>query len=388
MYDRIPQASGVTGLGGGAVSVRSILVIAVPAMGDVLLCTPLLAALRRAHAQAAIHVLVRRGHAAVLEGNPDVDGVVEYAKGQALREYLAQARRLFRAYDLVLSNSISSRAAFYALLAGRRRVSVVAPDGDGASGRRRWWSRLYHLRVPLDPRLHTLTQSNRLGESIGLAPGPRITPPRAADGAARLADLLGPQWQEDAYAVVHPAPALAYKRWHAGGWRATVAHLRKRGLQVLITGGGSAEEMAYLEQLWPGSAGVSNLAGRLRLADVTALLEHCAVFVGVDTLVTHLAAGVGAPTVAIFGPTNPVTWGPWPQAVAADRSPFQPRGSQQVGNVFLLQGPAPCVPCGKQGCLDRRDSHSDCLLALTAAQVIRAVDRCLAVRSAAGAAGS
>jgi heptosyltransferase-3 len=159
-----------------------------------------------------------------------------------------------------------------------------------------------------------------------------------------------------------------------------VQRLLERGLQVLITGGSGTEEIAYIKDLLPETSGTNNLAGRLRLSDVTALLEQCVVFVGVDTLVTHIAAGVGAPTIAIFGPTNPVVWGPWPRGVEAKASPFQPQGSQHVGNVFLLQGPESCVPCGNQGCLNHRSSHSECLRAVTAQQVHAAVDRLLASR--------
>ena len=104
-----------------------------------------------------------------------------------------------------------------------------------------------------------------------------------------------------------------------------------------------------------------DVAGRLRLADLVALLERCALYAGPDTVATHLAAGVGAPTLALFGPTNPLVWAPWPGAYAGPVPPFWKKGTQRTRNVVLVQGPGACVPCQQLGCERHRLSRSDCL---------------------------
>ncbi len=106
------------------------------------------------------------------------------------------------------------------------------------------------------------------------------------------------------------------------------------------------------------------------------------VYIGPDTAITHLAAATGTQTVALFGPTDPRIWGPWP-AGGLDR-PWAPAGTiQNRSNVWLVQNPLPCLPCQQEGCERRLDSHSQCLDELSVGQVVSAVDRALAVRQAA-----
>jgi heptosyltransferase-3 len=85
--------------------------------------------------------------------------------------------------------------------------------------------------------------------------------------------------------------------------------------------------------------------------------------------------------VALYGPTDPRTWGPWPREGLA--APWLKAGTtQQRGNVWLLQNPLPCMPCQLEGCLRRLDSHSQCLDELPARQVIMAADQALASAAA------
>ena len=96
-----------------------------------------------------------------------------------------------------------------------------------------------------------------------------------------------------------------------------------------LTGGPAEAERALLRAIMEGlsvdqRAHVADLGGSLAFAELTPLIEGARLFVGPDTSVTHLAAATGTPTVALFGPSHPVAWGPWP----AD---FQAAGIQPVG---------------------------------------------------------
>ena len=104
-------------------------------------------------------------------------------------------------------------------------------------------------------------------------------------------------------------------------------------------------------------------------------------YVGPDTSVTHLAAASGAPTVALYGPTDPRLWGPWP-AAGLDR-PWKAAGKiQRRGNVWLVQNPQPCLPCQGEGCERHILSHSRCLDELPSQQVLTAVDQALGLHLA------
>jgi heptosyltransferase-3 len=170
-----------------------------------------------------------------------------------------------------------------------------------------------------------------------------------------------------------------YKRWSGDGWRALAAALRDRGFAVVVTG--AVSDRAYLDEVWR-DANVTRLDGDLAWPDLTALVAAARVYIGPDTAITHLAAASGAPTVAIYGPTDPRLWGPWPVG-GLDR-PWQAAGTiQRRGNVWLVQNPLPCMPCQLEGCERRLDSHSQCLDELSAAQVLAAVDQALGLRQAA-----
>jgi heptosyltransferase-3 len=91
------------------------------------------------------------------------------------------------------------------------------------------------------------------------------------------------------------------------------------------------------------------------------LLSGASLYIGPDTSITHLATACGIPVVALFGPTNPRLWGPWPVGWPVEQ-PYERSGvRQQRRNVVLLQGEQACVPCSREGCDRHRDSRSECL---------------------------
>ena len=170
-----------------------------------------------------------------------------------------------------------------------------------------------------------------------------------------------------------------YKRWTADGWRKLAAALRERGLATVVTG--AASDRAYLDEVFAGSD-VTRLDGRLAWPDLTAVIGAARAYMGPDTAITHLAAASGAPTVALYGPTDPRLWGPWPHG-GLERA-WEASGTiQHRGNVWLVQNPLLCLPCQQEGCERRLDSHSECLDTLTVAQVVAAVDEALVMRQAA-----
>jgi heptosyltransferase-3 len=274
--------------------------------------------------------------------------------------------RLFKRYDLALSAQTGDRPTFFAALAGRRSAGPVETTGAAAAVKRLALSRSYVS----DRRAHRVRDSLRLAEAIGIPGHAEIVPPA---GGARPA-LAPPQ----PYAVLHAAPMFTYKRWTAAGWRELAAALRARGFGVVVTG--AAGDRAYLDEVFDHSA-VVRLDGRLAWPDLSALVIDAAVYIGPDTAITHLAAATGTPTIALYGPTDPRLWGPWPRG-GLDQ-PWAAAGTiQRRGNVWLVQNPLPCLPCQLEGCERRLDSYSQCLDELTAAQVTTAIDQALAVRQA------
>jgi heptosyltransferase-3 len=338
-----------------------ILVIALRRLGDVLLTTPLIASLRHAWPDGTIDALVFADTAGILYGNADINNVVTMPGKRTVSQSLELAARLWRRYDLAVSTQSGDRPTFFTLLAGRQRVALV---DQTFGGRIKQWlldRSLIHV-----PGVHRVEEMLRLADVLGIDRVPQLVTPRPRDS-----DAMPP----GNYAVIHAAPMFRYKQWTAQGWRDLASALAARGMKVMATGGPSPSERVYLDDVWRG-ADVTRLDGALDWAQLSGLLSKARVYVGPDTSVTHLAAATGCPTVALYGPTDPRLWGPWP-AAGLDSMWTATGKVQQHGNVWLVQNAFPCTPCQLEGCERRLDSYSACLDELTSGQVIEAVDQAL-----------
>jgi heptosyltransferase-3 len=343
-----------------------ILVITLRRLGDVLLTTPLVRTLRRGFPGATLDMLVFAGSDRILEGNPDVDHIVTMRERSSLTETFALIGRLWRRYDLVVSTQTGDRPTLYSIVAGRRRVGLVPLRGMAGN----WWKRhVFDCPVPVDLDKHRVEELQRLAGSLGLTQIADIVCPQGS--SAKAVAVRSP------YAVLHANPLYRFRRWTDAGWRGLARGLADRGLAVVATEGPGAAERAYLDSVWGSADPPVIRGGQLDWPGLAALLKDAAVYVGPDTSVTHLAAGSGCPTVALYGPARPRVIGPWPVGGLAE--PWQDIGTiQRRGNVWLVQNPLPCLPCDKLGCERHLESHSQCLDELSVQQVLRAVDQALA----------
>jgi len=341
-----------------------ILVIALRRLGDVLLTTPLIRSLRRAWPQATIDALVFADTAGILDGNPDLSGVVVMPPRPGAGQSLSLAARLLCKYDLAISTQCGDRPTFFALVAGRQCLAPVEANFNGRLKRV-----LLHHSIPYEPGVHRVEEILRLADALSIARAPELVTPQP-----RTQDQLGGD-----YAVIHAAPMFRYKQWSREGWRAIAAWLSARGLGVIATGGPGEAERRYLDEVWNGATAVRRVDGQLNWPQLSSLLVKARVFIGPDTSVTHLAAAAGCPTVALYGPTDPRLWGPWPKG-GLDTIWNAAEPIQRRSNVWLVQNPLPCMPCQLEGCERQLSSYSTCLDELSAQQVIAAAEQALASR--------
>jgi heptosyltransferase III len=353
---------------------RSVLIVATRRIGDVLLATPLVRSVKRAWPDAAVDALVFAGTEGVLAANPDVRRALTVPERPGTAAHLAFLAGLARRYDVALSTQHGDRATLYAWLAGRWRAGLLNP-----TTKERWKRALLQRWIPFDDRdTHTVRMNLALAGALGIAPRAEVavcwSPSDAAGVERRLAGAAGLP-----LAVLHPYPKFNYKMWHGAGWIEVAGWLSARGHRVVLSGGPDPAEVAYVAGLAARMPPLTeNLSGRLSLAETAYLLSRAAAYVGPDTAATHMAAALGVPTVALYGPTDPVKWGPWPKGQAADVNPWRRHGSQIAGRVALVQGREACVPCLAEGCERRLDSYSDCLVGLPASSVIGALEKVLA----------
>ena len=354
--------------------VQSALVVCTRRIGDVLLATPVVRSLKHAYPDAAIDMLVFEGTEGVVSANTDIRKVWTITERPAIGAHVALLRALWRRYDLALSVLAGDRPTFHAWVAGRYRIGTLLPD------KKSWWKRwILNEWVPFDNlTIHTVSMNLRLLERLGIQP--YATP--AVRWSAEDEEIVRQTMGTRSYVVFHVSPKFAYKTWTVSGWAALGRRLAELGLTIVVTGGNAQDEQRYCEdvvrQLPEGSV---NLVGQMRLPALGFLLSRAALYVGTDTAVSHMAAAVGVPSVVLFGPSNPVKWGPWPKDFPAmPHSPWSTKGTQRQGNVLLLQGAGDCVPCLAEGCERHINSLSECLQQLPVQRVIQAAETMLATR--------
>lgn len=343
-----------------------ILVISMRHIGDVLLTTPLIRSLQQAYPDAQIDVMVYERTAAILEGNPDIAQIITVPLKPNAVEYINIVRHIFRRYSLAVVTQAGDRPLIYALFASAQRIGLV-PDRQTKA----WWKR-YFLQGWTefdDVNTHTVIQFLRLMDVIEQPKHYALTTPEKT---------IAKSLPFKKYAILHLYPLWKYKRWHLKGWLSIADFLLEQGVNIVLTGSPAKDEVEYvnsLHQKLPDQ--VVNLAGKTSLSQLTELISNALLFIGPDTGVTHLASATGTPTIAIFGPTNPVKWAPWPLGYASDKNPFARTGNQQVNNIYLIQGQGDCVPCYLEGCDRHRGSHSRCLDELPASDIKNAVSKIL-----------
>jgi heptosyltransferase III len=348
---------------------RRILIVCTRRLGDVLLVTPLIRTCKRHWPNTQIDLLVFQGTEAILAANTDIHRIITIAEHPKLVVHYHFIKKIFHAYDLSISTLPGDRSTLYAFFAAPYRIGMLGDDKS------RWWkSLLLSDAVEFDNlTTHTVIMNLRLAEILQLTPYPEIVLAWDEQDVAVVThylDIKNPK----KLAILHIFPKFSYKAWVKQAWIQLAHWLQQQDYSIVFTGDKTqAEQEGISEILQDVKGDVLNLVGSLSLNQLAFLLSHSQIYIGPDTVVTHMAAALGVPTVALFGPTNPVKWGPWPKTWGYLGNPFLQIGSQQRHNVYLMQGPGMCVPCLQEGCDRHVKSRSRCLEDLTAQEVINAV---------------
>lgn len=283
-----------------------ILALQLKRIGDLVLTTSALAALRAAWPEAQITLAVAPGCAPLLAAIPSINAGVVLGKR---RGFAPWQQVLTGSWDLCLDFTGTDRSALAAGLSrAKERVAFawVKKSKLRAAAFHRFVDSAVRERHTVDHYLDLVAAVTPLTAS----PLPSLRIPPAADvEAAKILHahgIIGP------FAVLHPGTARPEKYWLPERWAQLATHLREtHGQTCVITGGGDAFELAHVGRIVSEAGGaVVNLAGNIDLLTFAAVIAKARLCVSCDTSAVHLAAAFQTPQVALFGPTNPFHWRP------------------------------------------------------------------------------
>lgn len=356
----------------------NILIVRLRQIGDVVFTTPAVAALRQHYPQAHLTYLVEPAGAAVVAHNPHLDEVMVAPRRPGLAGFLADltlGRRLRAArYDLAIDFHGGPRASLLTFLSG-------APVRIGYNVIGRGW--MYTRVVDRPRRLrarHSVVNQWDLLRALDIdAPSPARNPvemPLDADAVAGVDRRLAAAGVTRAHevVVVHVSASSPFRRWPLASFIEMVAALAAGpDRRVVVTSGPSEQRAAndVIEgaraRLAPRDRARVLKCGDFSLAELRALVERSAVYIGGDSGPLHIAATSHTPIVALFGPTPSARSAPW-------------RDPAFIAEIVEVDG-LPCRPCDQRVC---EPGDFRCLTRIDAPRVIGAAERAIALGRAGG----
>jgi heptosyltransferase-3 len=298
---------------------------------------------------------------AMLEGHPALSQL--FFVGRKWRERSALSRlslenhlwRSLRArrYDLIVHLSEQPRGAWLARLLGARFSVAPAMPGRG-----KFWKKSFTHLYPLvsGNRRHQVELNLDALRRIGVQPGANeraVTFVPGPDAERRIDQLVG----TEPFIHLHPASRWTFKCWPAEQNAQLIDRLAVDGHRVVLTS--APDEVPFVQRIVDlANAKTQNLAGMLSIKELGALTARARLFIGVDSMPMHLAAAMGTPTVALFGPSGESVWGP---VNVAHR---------------VVHSAHSCRPCGLDGCGGGK--VSDCIMSLPVDAVHAAAQELLA----------
>jgi lipopolysaccharide heptosyltransferase II len=349
---------------------QRILLVRLREIGDVVFTTPAIAALRTRFPGAHLTYIVEPAAAPIVAGNPNLNDIIVAPRRRGvggLVHDLALGRRLrARRYDLAIDFHGGPRAALLTWLSG-------APVRIGYEITGRTWMYTHRIARPraLRPR-HSVENQWDLLAPLDIAPPDRAQYPMAMpldpDVAVRVTDRLSRAGvtDRDRLVVIHVSAGNPFRRWPLAYFVDLIAALAEddERRRIVITSGPSEQDAAARvitdARARLGSARAQQVlsCGELSLAELRALLERAALYVGGDSGPLHVAATTTVPIVGLYGPTLPARSAPW-------RDPRYATESVDAGDL-------PCRPCDQRICAP---GDFRCLTLIAPARVLDAAKR-------------
>jgi heptosyltransferase-3 len=316
--------------------VHAVLVIKLRHHGDVLLTSPIYRILKQRFPHLTIDALIYKETYPMLADHDDINQIYCIDKQQkGIKQEVQRVRELKQQnYDLIIHFTESWRGAILCRLLRPRYALVRRYQNRQQS----YWlnSFSHHYSSPRGNKRHTVEMHLDALRRIGIHPEKDEKQLVLSLNAQAQKSLFRhyPEYTQQNYIVIHPTSRWLFKCYPAEKMAAVINQLCERySAQIVITAAPDKKELHYIENMLNGvHHKVINLAGQLSLYELAVLLKNGQYYLGLDSVPMHMAAALQVPTVALFGPSGDIEWGPWQNksiVISSDQQPCRP--SRQDG---------------------------------------------------------
>ncbi len=349
LFHQLPEGSGV-------------LFIRLRNLGEAVLDTANLRALKHARPDLQITTLVEAIYTDLYEGDPDLEAIPLTRNAKEKRSSLRARLNIIqeirrRKFSAVINLHGGPTSAQLTFASGAKYRVGAAYFRNGYA---------YNFRVPAAEEilgrtnLHTVESQFGWFKYLGL--------PNEEPEASQL--FVAPQFQVAAqaklqtaginpaqpYAVLAPTNEFYTKRWMAERYAAIAEKLMARGFQIVLTGAPTGEQIAQVKSVQAATSQSLAALMDVRIGELLAVIAGANLFVGNDSGPAHMAAAVKTPLVVLFGPASSERWRPW-----------------SAGKTELVQNYFACNPCAMYTC--EAFDEPECIRSITVEQVMTAIEK-------------
>ena len=278
-------------------------------IGDYLLTTPAIHVLKKSFPDIRLILAAGDWNLPLIKGNPYIDEVLPLNLPWMERYDRKNWRKTAEEIGVI-------RSFNFPVILNLRKALRESLVSLAFGGGKRWGFRvpksgwINHRRISYDPGKHIVDNYLNLIRALG-ASGNHEGLEIFLSGEERTAPLAAFNIRRP-FVVVAPGAGHKPKMWRADCWHLLVKWLLSEGIpNILITGGAADDHLG--NAIAAGQSGpVMNLAGRISLRELAGVIGAAEFLITVDSAAMHIGAAMNIPLVALFGPTNPANWGPYP----------------------------------------------------------------------------
>ena len=330
--------------------IKKILIIRLRRIGDIIMTTPAVSALRKGFPNVFISYVVEKPYRELVEGHPELDKVIVLERKQGARDFLRLIRSIRKEkYDVVLDFHGGPRASLITLFS-KAKLKI--------GYRIKYRNFIYHIKLSRRPetgQLHSVESHINFVRALGKdvkSPPPLNLPHARKEEAEKVKKFIKENGLEGYIILtIHIGAGNEFRDWGNDNWIKLIDLLAQRPDVKIVLIGASEDKKAEEEILKKSKRPPLSLVGKLNLREVRELISHSSLFVGPDSGPMHIAASTSTPIVALFGPTLPANFSPW-QAKAS-----------------LIEKEYDCRPCKQRECVYK---DFRCLRSITPEEVYQA----------------